>query len=452
MAVTLTTGEYVDAPGQAPAQDNAAATLPTEQQPTPGPTFADAIRAARERLERGEDPFAPAAPAAPPQDAEQAPAGAVPQVPEGVYWDEAAQRYRDRATGNFVRVAADGTVAPEAASVEAGEAQPAAAAEAADEGAPEGGEIDERLIVRLRPRNGDEPVEIVVDDLETAEILRANINDGMRRAEFNRQMAEVQAQREELDYIYESLRLDPVNFIMDHVTKPEIRIELARYLLADPAVYDKVIEEYAQVDGDPDALDAKRAKLELERINRREQMRRELEEARAVQRNIRQVHQVLSELAEGLDEATANRFIQIAGRDLADYVRLHNLTMLDPAEVPLILKRLGTLDLFGLRPGAQGSASAPARAAGGAAAAYAQPGASGVPPARPKGPAEARIASSQAVQAQRVGEQFRAAHARRAAATAVAPAGVGATPLRVQPPKGQTVKERIAWARQHGLA
>src|SRR5690606_26547030 len=115
-----------------------------------------------------------------------------------------------------------------------------------------------------------------------------------------------------------------------------------------------------------------------------------------------------------------------------------------PDALPIFLHRLGTLQAFGIPLPTSPAPQANGRVSGQTAAA--QPSAVR-PTVRPSGPAGSQVAT--AVTAQDPGAMFRQQVERRAAASAVAPMGVGAAPARPRPPDGQTVKDRIKWAREH---
>src|SRR5690606_22676503 len=101
------------------------------------------------------------------------------------------------------------------------------------------------------------------------------------------------------------------------------------------------------------------------------------------------------------------------------------INRLDPAEVPVLLHRLGTLQAFGIPLPTSPAPQANGRVSGQTAAA--QPSAVR-PTVRPSGPAGSQVAT--AVTAQDPGAMFRQQVERRAAASAVAPMGVGAAPAR----------------------
>lgn len=435
-----------------------------------GPTFEERLAEVEAAHARGEDPFsiptgAPTSAAdvrngeqegAPEGGAEElaqpegAPAGegvdvALPEGftqlengqikgPDGKFWS--AEQVAQHLAGG----------APEGAQAGAGEG--ASEQDGADTDADQG-EPDESLIVRLPGRReGDGDVEVEVDDPEIAERFRQAINDGMRRAEFRRQMGEIESQRAELNEIYQWLEADPAGFLVDRIQSVDVKKEVAKHLMAIPEVYDAVVAEFEDVDGDERALAAKRNELELQRLKRRDQIERDVAQWRTTMENVRQVDAQLAALSDQIaDEGRAQQFFRMAARELNDYAKQQR-RLVDPDEVALILHRLGVLQLFGLRPGAPGPVQG--RQDGGRSAEAPKAPADARPAARPqRGPAES--APAPVANTRNVAEQIRRAQAQRRAAAAVAPAGVGATPARVQPPPGQTVAERLKWAEKEWI-
>lgn len=192
-------------------------------------TVADRMREARqasaELLEKGPQPAAEPAPAA--EATAAAPEGEAPTEAATAtepQWDEAAGRWRDPGTGNFV------------AAPEGQEAGPTATEVAADvpseeAGAEETPAEDANLItVPLPNPRGGEDLAVDVDDPEVAEAVRHLVNNGMRREEFKRRMESVEQKESEQRELVARIQYAPESIV--DALSPENRARFASYLLA----------------------------------------------------------------------------------------------------------------------------------------------------------------------------------------------------------------------------
>lgn len=401
----------------------------------------------RSMMARGENPLEQGAPAAPAPPAEVPPAVAPPADAAASTEPEAAdlalpEGYRRLENGQIQ--GPDGRFVSEEQLAELlppeEVAEPVAEAEAAQE------PVRVTLPGR-RPEDADEEWEI--DDPELAARINQLRNGFMRREELHRQMASVQQQQEELAEVRDALQHDPVNFILDSV-QPTVRADLVRHLLADDEVYNAVIEEIAGWDNDPAERRARAAELRAQRYEQRDALASQVAARRDARNNALEIRDTIRGLIpEDWNEERAGTFYRYAIGDLKQYVTSNNINQLPPADVPVLLQRLGILQLFGIPvPAAPGTAPAATPPTGGAnTAAVTTPAPTAQPAARPN-PVPAAQPTT-AAPAQTVGERFRAAHARRSAAAAVTPAGVGAAPARPNKPEGMTVAQSIEWARQN---
>lgn len=437
---------------------------PAEERPKTGPTFEERLAEARRIMEQGGNPLevltrreaepapvatapdpAAAEPVAPtePQPAESAafepPAGWA-RLDNGLYRGPDGRFYSE----DQVRaLAQDEQVAPAPAE---GDAEPveeqaeAAEADATDESQAE------LVTVSLPGRRPEDPDEVYEVPRELAESINRLRNGYMRKEEFRRQMEDVNQARAELQAVQTRLRYDPENFLIEHIPA-ERRASVVKHLLADDAVWNAVVEDLARWDQNELERRAAWAELQAERLRQSREAEAQIAEERAIAQNALQIRDAIGDLVpDGMDPQRADLFRRYAIRDLQQYVNEHGINRLDPAEVPILLHRLGTLQAFGIPLPTSPAPQANGRTMGGQTA-VPQPAPAYRPAARPTGPAGNAVAS--AAPARDPGAVFRAQAERRAAAAAVAPAGVGAAPARPRPPEGQTVKERIEWARQH---
>jgi hypothetical protein len=398
-----------------PPTGAAASTSTTDVVPKPGLTFIPAeeepkeadgmarIREMREALDRGENPLA-----------------ALAEEPEDEGADEGGE-------GEPEAEAEGAPEEPKAAEEEEEE-------EETEEPEEDGGQVE---VVELPAfRDGQEPLPIEVSDPDAAERLRALINNGMRREDYKRQMAAVEADRTELNFITSSLESDPVNFMAEHV-KPDLRVQLARYLLATASEedYAAITEQADDWASDPRERELAALKLDRERRKRQEEAVAVRRQEQEQQERAAAVVGAIQELVpDSFDEQQGNRFYRIAVDEIKDYARTHRLTTLEPERVPVILEKAGILRMFGIK------ADAAKTAPGSASRARAETPAAGKPAAAPTD-AKARAKAGE--------ERMKKRAAARRAATAVAPTGSGAAPQRTQPPRGQTGKERLAWLKEN---
>lgn len=436
---------------------------PAEDRPKPGPTFEERLAEARQIMEQGGNPLEalvrrdpepapvaaapdpaaaePVAPTEPQTAAEPAafepPAGWV-RLDNGLYRGPDGRFYSEEQ----VRALAAGDQTPQSAEpTQTQEGQEAAPQPEEARAEPPEGEL---VTVSLPGRRPEDPDEVYEVPRELAESINRLRNGYMRREEFNRQMADVRAAREELQYVEQRLRHDPENFLIEHIPV-ERRANVVKHLLADEEVWNAVVEELARWDQNELERRAAWAELHAARMRQSREAEAAIAAERAAAENALQIREAIRDLTpDSMDPQRADLFFRYAIRDLQQYVNEHGINRLDPAEVPVLLHRLGTLQAFGIPLPTSPAPQANGRVSGQTAAV--QPSAVR-PTVRPSGPAGSQVAT--AVPAQDPGAVFRQQVERRAAASAVAPMGVGAAPARPRPPDGQTVKDRIKWAREH---
>jgi hypothetical protein len=452
--MTMTEGTQQDpGTGQEVKRAGNAILGPEEPKEKTGPSISERVAEVRANLQAGKDPVTgmkpqepvapePTAVAAadqPPADeppADEPPADEPPALPDGFMWVGEEVR---RADGTFPSVeeleSINATLAGSAEGELAADAPPAPEAEAASD------EVDEKAVVRLPGRGPDDPEEEwEIADPKLVNSLNRLRNGFMRGEELKREKTALAGQREEVDFVFDSLTGDPEGFVLEHVTDPEIRRGIARQLMADPNIFKSVMEEFGAIEDDEEALSAKRDRLRLEQLEKRDSARAKTEKTKALRTQVMAVRDTLDGFAESLDDSRRQTFQRYAARELADHIREKKIESIPVDEITVVLQQRGVLQLFGLTPGAPGTGNG-SRTAGA--------GPTDDPPA-PSAPAPAHAAAGgkKAVNARMVGEQLRAARETREAAAAVTPAGSGAVPTRIKPPDGQGVRDRISWFRK----
>lgn len=328
----------------------------------------------------------------------------------------------------------EGAPEAEAEQVAAGEE------ETSEEEAEEAETVSAPETVRLRGRRPEDPdLEIEVDDPQIAERIRQNVNEGMRRDEFNRAVTELQQIKSEFEAVEVEIQADPVGFILESVPA-ETKTMLARHLLAEDEVFEAIQEDIRNFEFDPTKRDARKTELELDRVK----AERGAEETRTLRRNVHDQARTASRTLEGLisgnglDDRQADRFFRFGMREVGRQMTTRGIREITPEEVIRFLDEEGVLANFGIDPSKRATLSTDARTATARA-----PDSSAASKASEDG---------RAVEAQRVGARLKEASERRRAAAATAPAGAGAAPVRHEFPKGQGVKERINEAKRRGAS
>jgi hypothetical protein len=262
-----------------------------------------------------------------------------------------------------------------------------------------------------------------------------------RRQDAERIRDEAAQMREEAEQINYAVELDPAGVVEQTLRSPADQAHLARFLLTQPGVFDRVQDFVAQMMDNPESVNQLKALAEAERIRRREHVGREVAAKQELDRNARQLVKTLDRSLESLipdsqSEEAKQQLREDVLADLQRYARSQNLRLVDPRVVPGMVQR--RLAVYGVAPKTKSQPN------GGTAA----PGATA--PAAPAGspPASAKP--------QKTGAQFTAARAARRAAAA-APPGVGApvsTGVQKPPPydpsqPGTPIQQAAGWARRN---
>jgi hypothetical protein len=327
-------------------------------------------------------------------------------------------------------------------------AVPEGAAEAGQAGAEN---TDDLVTVALPPREKDgDPVEVQVPKELAEDFLRLRkgyIRGEQWRAEqdsLRSERAAVRADKDELALIDEQLRSDPAGFILGTVTDPSIRRAILLDLMADDATWeDEALQEQLRDwESDEQARRLHRATSERDRLQsatvreRRAQLQKEAREGVTVT-----AQTIVAMMPEDWSPEEQTEFYTVALERVKAVAEREGRTRFSADEIVAavgakLLKGYG-LDPDAARKVAPGSGRPPA-----------------APPAGKKGSARvgARTQTPTEEQAQATGKKFQQESARRKAAATYAPAGAGAPAAAVELPKGQSIKERIAFVRARGIA
>ena len=297
------------------------------------------------------------------------------------------------------------------------------------------------LTVELPGRQPDETVKVTAADEETAERLRQLRNDAMRREEFKRQKQSLDQDRQQFRELEAEFKADPSRFLAKRVEDPELREKTVLRLLGqDEETFNRVQSTLRQWDMNPDKKRADLAEMENEARDRKQETTREQRVREQARNAATQARSHVEDLAReaGLEGVRAKKFMKTAMREVGDAMVDANRFEISRDEAIQVLEHTGTLEAFGATPGASRGRSSSRRGADNGKA------------------SERRVRavdpdSEAARKARRAGEEMKSeAESRRAAAAS--PQGAGASAAQqVTPPEGQSVKERIAWAKEKGL-
>jgi uncharacterized protein YdaU (DUF1376 family) len=326
----------------------------------------------------------------------------------------------------------DGTFA----SVQPPATEPAAAA-TLDDAAPQDGDApqdepppENALRVALPGRHPNAPdVEIEVDDPEVAERLRQLRNGYLRGEEVRTLQAAVDAERDELDQIATRLQVDPEGFLFENIP-PQRAASVALQILAQEGVWSQV-KNIIEGLFDDDSREVVRTRLENERLKNRDAAAQQYTERMQEAQSFRSAKEAIAVLIpEHLPEPQQVMLYQACQQDVRDAMERTGVRSLNPQDVAFIIApRLREAGVDPLQ------VAASLRSPG-------QPRTSG----QSSAPRATRAAQATTPTAQQVTQ---AATARRAmsmgAPTGTAPSAAGVA----RPPRGQTVQERIAWAREN---
>jgi hypothetical protein len=287
---------------------------------------------------------------------------------------------------------------------------------------------DEALRVAIPGRHPNAPdVEIVVDDPEVAERLRQLRNGFMRGEEVRQAQAYVESERAQLDEIATRLQIDPEGFLFEHIPQDRAA-SVALQIIAQQGVWERVKDIVLSLDDDA-TRDSVNLRLENERLRRRDSAAEQYQARRSEQHSVEQAKQVIAtSIPEHLPEELQLRLYQACQQDVRSYMERTGMRVINPQDVPLLIAgRLREAGIDPLEAMASTRRLPPA-----------PPGTSSAP--RPRA---AKVTTPTAAEVQR------SANARRALSMA-SPSGTMPSSAPVaRPPKGQTLAERIAWAREN---
>lgn len=295
--------------------------------------------------------------------------------------------------------------------------------------------VDNPLVVEVPGRReGDAFVPVEVKTPEEAERLRQLVNGYNRGFELHQRAALIEQDRESLALIEARLELDPEGFLFENIPRDRAA-DVALQVLLEPEVWASVSDIIAELAESDDKREFVRVSLENQRLKNQQTTEQRMTERQEAARSAQDIKQVCAQLVpQHLSKQDQIVFYQTLQQTVADHADRMGLSHLDPRDVPLIVSQ--RLRAIGVDPVEAASRlfTRPNRAP---AKNGRTPAAAPLPrPAQPKSPTGPQL--------------LQAKDKLRLAATGV-PAGAGAPSSAAlpPPPSGQTLEQRIEWARRN---
>jgi len=260
-------------------------------------------------------------------------------------------------------------------------------------------------------------------------------NMGLRRSEFNQQMEAVRAERTEVEQFITELETDPVGLFTARAT-PQAKAQMVReILLSDPQIRNQVADELVEFETNPVSLQRAEAQARADRLERQSELNTRHAEIKAAEAQAARVIQRVNQLIpEDAPDEDADAFFRDAMQYLEYAANKFGAEKVTENTVPELLA--DRLRLYGLTK------------AEGAAGSSSQDGASeGLKGSRSK---EKKTATLENAKEGQSSVQKKVQKRKKIASAAPAGAGSKST-TGIQPPKGQTVAERLKWAAENRI-
>jgi predicted transcriptional regulator len=295
-----------------------------------------------------------------------------------------------------------------------------------------GDDTDASLTVEIPGRREGETVSIEVNDPELAERLQQLANDGMRRREFNVQAEALRTKGAEIKTFQDRLATDPSGLILEKATPQTREVIVRDILLSDPALLSRMLDQLNDIETDPNARQAAVATMERDAAVRAREVDRLTAENESYLASANEIIGAVEALIpEDAPDDKVNAFLEDALAFLEFKATKEGPSVVNPANIKNLVG--SRLQLHGIVP-----STAPADPDGS--------GDGAATPATPKVVLK-KATPAQVEQAAQEGEKLTTRSKQRKAAV-TAPAGAGADTAQFTPPKGQGIKERIAWMRK----
>ena len=284
-------------------------------------------------------------------------------------------------------------------------------------------------MVTLPGRREGEELEVVMPSKATADAIRGLHKRAKTTEAVEAAQVEVTRAQGEIDEMETMIATDPVGFIIDNVPKEVIR-EVALALVTQKDIWPELQETLAGL-SDPNELRVVQAEVQTARLTSREQLRKIADAKKSSRETARKIVEgidLMVPVTEGITASRREQIIADVRQHVGDAVRSQKLTVVDPKDLPLLAAP--ALRQHGIDP-LKAAEVLNQSLTGGKA-----------PGSRPASTSTKK----------KTGAQFKEARAKKKRAAASTPAGGGAPAAKPNLPKGQRVEERIAFAKEHGIA
>lgn len=295
----------------------------------------------------------------------------------------------------------------------------------------DGKDDDSKPITVLVPgrQPGDEDIELEVEDQELAERI-AHLKSGFLRGEEVREREiQMNASEDSMAELSQAFEVDPAGFVMEYMEDKDELAQVALALLTLPDVWKKISPQVDKLFTNEGELRTLQAEIKADRLEAKEKLTQRSAQRKENAENGRKLATAIDLMVpDSLTEARRDQLIADLTRDTTDHISRNKLGMLDVKDlVPILASRLETngIDPLDARKAIQNGS-------------------------RSRG----KISTKKGLKKKpKTGQELAKASAKRKGAAAAPGPGKRAAP--VQPtklPAGQTIKERIAAARDKGLA
>lgn len=274
----------------------------------------------------------------------------------------------------------------------------------------------------------DEDIELEVEDQETAERIQHMMNGFMRGEEVREREVAMNASEDSMAELSQAFEVDPAGFVMEYAEKDELP-QVALALLTIPEVWSEVSAQVDKLFTNEGELRTLQAEVKANRLEAKDKLTKRSVERKENAENGRKLATAIDLMVpESMTDSRRDQLIADLTRDTTDHISRNKLGSLDVKDlVPILASRLETngIDPLDARKAIQNGS-------------------------RSRG----KISTKKGLKKKpKTGQELAKASAKRKGAAAAPGPGKKAAP--VQPtklPAGQTIKERIAAARDKGLA
>ena len=307
--------------------------------------------------------------------------------------------------------------------------------EGADEGDGAGddeGDADDEvkaITVKVPGRQpDDEDIEIEVDSQETAERLAQMRNGYMSGEEVRQRMVQVEASEDAMEELSDSFEVDPAAFVMKY-TDEENLPAVVMSLLTDGNVWESLKAQIDRLFSDPQELRTAQAESKAARLEAKDKLEKRIEQRKENQETGTKLRDAIDLMVpEKMSEKAREQLIADLTRDTSDHITRNKLVKLDVKDlVPILAARLESsgIDPLDARKAILNGSRSRGKIS------------------TKKGPKKKP----------KTGQELAKASAKRKKVAAAPGPGKRAAPTQpTKLPAGQTIKERIAAAREHGIA